>query len=79
MDKTEKRREKVLIVMGSILLICAIALGAFVFPIGLPICASIGIAYSRKYHDKLLLKWSLIGLVVGLLCLVYTLYLISGM
>lgn len=48
MDETEKRREKVLIAMGAILLICAIALGAFVFPVGLPICASIGIAYSRK-------------------------------
>ena len=38
-------RNKVLIVMGIIMLVCFLTIGFFAFPVGIPLCAIIGLVY----------------------------------
>lgn len=45
---------KILIMMGIILLLSLIALGFFAFSIGIPICSIIGLTYGIKNKDRLL-------------------------
>lgn len=45
-------RSFILTVIGIILLVCILLTGAFAPPIGLPLCALIGLGYGLKYKDK---------------------------
>lgn len=42
-------RSFILTVIGIILLVCILLTGVFAFPIGLPLCALIGLVYGLKY------------------------------
>ena len=66
-------RNKVLTIMGIIILIGIISIGFFVFPIGISMCAITGLCYGCKY------KWSSVGLVTGIGLSIYTWCLISSM
>lgn len=59
-------RNKVLTIMGIIILIGIISIGFFVFPIGISMCAITGLCYGCKYKDKLFIRWSSVGLVTGI-------------
>ena len=66
-------RNKVLTIMGIIILIGIISIGFFVFPIGISMCAITGLCYGCKYKDKLFIRWSSVGLVTGIGLSIYTL------
>ena len=72
-------RNKVLTIMGIIILIGIISIGFFVFPIGISMCAITGLCYGCKYKDKLFIRWSSVGLVIGIGLSIYTWCLISTM
>lgn len=65
-------RNKVLTIMGIIILIGIISIGFFVFPIGISMCAITGLCYGCKYKDKLFIRWSSVGLVTGIGLSIYT-------
>lgn len=44
-------RNKVLTIMGIIILIGIISIGFFVFPIGISMCAITGLCYGCKYKE----------------------------
>lgn len=70
---------KVLTAMGFIMLIGFITIGFFIFPIGIPVCAVVGLGYGIKYKERLFIKWSSVALLIGLVLLVYTWGLIQSM
>ncbi|WP_410067657.1 hypothetical protein [Barnesiella intestinihominis] len=72
-------RNKILIIMGIIMLIGFITIGFFIFPIGITLCSIIGLCYGITGKDKLFTRWSFIGLSVGIIFLIYTYYVIQGM
>lgn len=72
-------KNKIPIAMGIILLICFFTLGFFAFPVGIPLCGTIGIIYGIKSKDKRFIRWSLIVLFVGITLVIYTLLLIKSM
>ena len=59
-------RNKVLIVMGIIMLVCFLTIGFFAFPVGIPLCAIIGLVYRMKYKEKRFTLFSCIGLFIGI-------------
>lgn len=61
------------------MLVCLVAFGFLAFPIGIPLCAVIGLTYGIKSKDKTFIKWSSLALFVGVALVVYTLFLISSM
>ena len=69
-------RNKVLIVMGIIMLVCFLTIGFFAFPVGIPI---IGLVYGLRYKEKRFTLFSSVGLVIGIGWAVYTLLLIRSM
>lgn len=77
--KAMTARNKVLTIMGIIILIGIISIGFFVFPIGISMCAITGLCYGCKYKDKLFIRWSSVGLVTGIGLSIYTWCLISSM
>ena len=72
-------RNKVLIVMGIIMLVCFLTIGFFAFPVGIPLCAIIGLVYVLRYKEKRFTLFSSVGLVIGIGWAVYTLLLIRSM
>lgn len=72
-------KNRILIVMGIILLGCFITLGFFAFPVGIPLCGAIGLFYGIKSKDKKFIRWSLIALLIGIALAIYTLLLIKSM
>ena len=72
-------RNKVLIVMGIIMLVCFLTIGFFAFPVGILLCAIIGLVYGLKYKEKGFTLFSSIGLVIGIGWAIYTLLLIRSM
>ena len=72
-------RNKVLIVMGIIMLVCFLTIGFFAFPVGIPLCAIIGLVYGLRYKEKRFTLFSSVGLVIGIGWAVYTLLLIRSM
>lgn len=72
-------RNKVLTIMGIIILMGVISIGFFVFSIGISMCAITGLCYGCKYKDKLFIRWSSVGLVIGIGLSIYTWCLISSM
>lgn len=72
-------RNKVLTIMGIIILIGVTSMGFFVFPIGIFICAIVGLCYGCKYKDKLFIRYSSVGLIIGIGLSIYTWCLISSM
>ncbi len=72
-------RNKILIVLGTILLVSLLLFGAFALPIALPLCSVIGLIYGIYAKDKSFVIWSAIALFIGLLSVLYTLGLISSM
>lgn len=72
-------RNKILLAISIIMLICLVTLGFFAIPVGLSLCSLIGIVYGYKYKDKKFLRYSKIGFIFGLICLVYALIVISSM
>ena len=71
-------RNKVLIVMGIIMLVCFLTIGFFAFPVGIPLCAIIGLMYGIKNKDTIFTKCSAVALFVGIACIVYTLLVIKS-
>lgn len=65
--------------MGAIMLIGFITLGFFIIPIGISICAIIGLIYGIKTKDKSFTKWSIVALVLGIACISYALLTIKSM
>lgn len=72
-------KNRILIVMGIILLGCFITLDFFAFPVGIPLCGAIGLFYGIKSKDKNFIRWSLIALFIGIALVIYTLLLIKNM
>lgn len=72
-------RNKVLTAMGIIMLVCFLTIGFFAFPVGIPLCAIIGLGYGLKYKEKRFTLFSSVGLVIGIVWAVYTLLLIRSM
>ena len=72
-------RNKVLIVMGIIMLVCFLTIGFFAFPVGIHLCAIIGLVYGLRYKEKRFTLFSSVGLVIGIGWAVYTLLLIRSM
>lgn len=72
-------RNKVLIVMGIIMLVCFLTIGFFAFPVAIPLCAIIGLVYGLKYKEKRFTLFSCIGLVIGIGWAIYMLLLIRSM
>lgn len=72
-------RNKVLIVMGIIMLVCFLTIGFFAFPVGIPLRAIIGLVYGLRYKEKRFTLFSSVGLVIGIGWAVYTLLLIRSM
>jgi len=72
-------RNKVLIVMGIIMLVCFLTIGFFAFSVVFPLCAIIGLVYGLKYKEKRFTLFSCIGLVIGIGWAIYTLLLIRSM
>lgn len=70
---------KVLTAMGIIMLVCFLAIGFFAFPVGIPLCAIIGLVYGLKYKEKRFTLFSSVGLVIGIGWAIYTLLLIRSM
>ena len=72
-------KNRVLIAIGVIMLVCIATLGFFAFPVGIPLCGAIGLFYGIKSKNKNFIKWSLITLFIGIALAVYTLFLIKSM
>lgn len=72
-------RNKVLTAMGIIMLVCFLTIGFFAFPVGIPLCAIIGLVYGQKYKEKRFTLFSFVGLVIGIGWAIYTLLLIRSM
>lgn len=72
-------RNKILTIMGIIILIGVTSMGFFVFPIEISICAIVGLCYGCKYKDKLFIRYSSVGLIIGIGLSIYTWCLISSM
>lgn len=70
---------KFLAIFGFIILIGFLLIGFFVFPIGITLCAIIGLCYGYFKNDRSLIKWSLAALSIGILLIIYTLFLIHAM
>lgn len=69
----------ILTVIGIILLVCILLTGAFALPIGLPLCALIGLGYGLKYKDKLFTRLSSVVLLIGVICIIYTYLTVQSM
>ena len=72
-------RNKVLIAMGIIMLICFLVVGFFAFPIGIPLCGIIGLIYGLKYKDRKFVLFSSVALVIGIGWAVYAWLLVNTM
>lgn len=72
-------KNKILIAMGVIMLVCLVAIGSFAFPVGIPLCGVIGLCYGIKEKDKNFIRCSLVALLIGVILLIYTLSLINNM
>lgn len=72
-------RGLVVTVMGFIMLLGFMTIGFFVFPIGITLCAVIGLCYGYRKKDKPFMKGSVVALVIGLAIIIYTLCLVSSM
>lgn len=72
-------RSKILAVMGFIMLAGFLTIGFFVFPIGITICAIIGLCYGYKKKDKPFIQWSAVALAIGIASVIYTLFVIHSM
>ena len=77
--KTIYMGTKILIVIGVIMLVTFLLFGFFAFSIGIPISSIIGLIYGIKNNDTLFTKWSVVALVIGIACIVYTLLVIKSM
>lgn len=69
--KSDHKRTKVWSLIGIIMLVSIIFLGFFAIPIGITLSSFVGIIYSIRTKDQKFRKWSIIFLVIGLLCCVY--------
>lgn len=45
-------KNRVLIAIGVIMIVCVTTLGFFVFPVGIPLCGTVGLFYGIKSKDK---------------------------
>ncbi len=72
-------RKKVTYTIVVFMLICIITLGFFAVPVGFTLCSLIGLAYGWRFQDKTYLKYSTLGLLIGLASDVYTILLIYSM
>lgn len=72
-------RTTLLTTMGFIILIGFLAIGFFIFPIGITLCAALGLVYGCRNSDKLFINWSTAALAIGIALIIYTLCLINSM
>lgn len=72
-------RSGVLVVIGFIMLIAFVVIGFFALPIGITLCAIIGLCYGFLKSDKLFIRWSAVALLIGVILVVYSFSLISSM
>ena len=49
-----------------------------IIPVGIPLCAIIGLMYGIKNKDTIFTKCSAVALFVGIACIVYTLLVIKS-
>lgn len=69
--KSDHKRTKAWSLIGIIMLVSIIFLGFFAIPVGITLSSLVGIIYSIRTKDLKFRKWSIIFLVIGLLCCVY--------
>ncbi len=79
MDSPKETKRKVLTAMAVILITGTILIKFFIIPVGITLCAIIGLWYGVKYKDKVFVRWSSVGLIIGTGLIIYTLCLISSM
>ena len=72
-------RKKVTSTIVVLMLVCMVTLGCFALPVGFTLCSLIGLAYGKKYQDKTYLKYSTIGMLLGLASILYTILVIYSM
>lgn len=72
-------RIKILIAIGTIMLVGFLLVGFFVFPIGISLCSIISFLYGIKSKDRLFTKWSIVTLIIGIAYIIYTLFVIKSM
>lgn len=77
MNKTS--RAKIVGLMTVIMLILIITTGFFSIPIGISTCSIIGIIYGYNRKDKNFFKLSVFAFAIGVLSIIYTLFLIQSM
>ncbi|MDD4516162.1 hypothetical protein [Massilibacteroides sp.] len=78
-EKYSKKRSRVLTAMGIIMLVCLVFLGFFAFPTGILLCGLVGVIYGIINKDKPFIKWSAIALTIGLVFVLYTLFIVDSM
>lgn len=78
MDKKDLR-QRILGIIGIVMLVLFLAVKFFAIPIGITISSIIGLVYSIKYNDKTFLKWFVVAFIVGILSVIYTLLTIASM
>lgn len=72
-------KSKIVIAMGISLLVGFLTLGFFAFPIGIPVCGAIGLIYGCKNKDRSFTMGSLIALLIGIACIIYSFLVIHNM
>lgn len=78
MDKKDLR-QRILGIIGIVMLVLFLVVKFFAIPIGITISSIIGLVYSIKYNDKTFLKWFVVAFIVGILSVIYTLLTIASM
>lgn len=72
-------KNRILIIIGVMMLVCLTTLGFFAFPVGIPLCSIIGLVYGIRSKNKQFIKWSSLALLIGIAIVVYTLLVIGSM
>lgn len=61
------------------MLVSFLLLGFFAFPIGISVASVVGLMYGIRNKDGLFTKCSIVALLVGIACIIYTLIVIKSM
>ena len=69
--ESDHKRTRILSLIGTIMLVSIIFLGFFAIPVGITLSSLVGLIYGIRTKDQKFRKWSIIFLVIGLLCCIY--------
>lgn len=72
-------RNRLLTIVGCTMLPCLLTLGAFSLPIGIPLCAGMGLTYGIRYKDKTVTRYAAVALAIGIVCIAYAIITIKSM